>query len=126
MNLVDSCGWLEYFADGPNADFFAEPLSNLTELIVPTICIHEVFKSVLRQKGEDIALQILAVMEQAHVIPLDSQIALLSAKLSHEHKIPMADSIVLATARKYNATLWTQDSDFRGLPGVKYIKKRGE
>ncbi|HHN63976.1 MAG TPA: type II toxin-antitoxin system VapC family toxin [Nitrospirae bacterium] len=124
MNLVDSCGWLEYFADGPNADFFAKPLCNIMELIVPTICIHEVFKSVLRQKGEEIALQILAIMEQAHVIELDTQIALLSAKIGYELKIPMADSIVLATARKYNATIWTQDSDFKGLPGVKYIRRK--
>ncbi len=124
MNLVDSCGWLEYFADGPNAGFFEKPLSNILELIVPSICIHEVFKSTLCQKGEDLALQVIAVMEQAEVVALDTQIALLSAKLGHELKLPLADSVVLATARKYNATIWTQDSDFEGLPGVRYIERR--
>ena len=124
MNLVDSCGWLEYFADGPNAEFFAKPLFKTKELIVPTICIHEVFKSVLRQRGEELALKVIAIMEQATVVDLDMHIAMMSARISHDLKIPMADSIVLATARKYRATLWTQDSDFEGIPDVKYIKKR--
>ncbi len=124
MNLVDSCGWLEYFADGPNAEFFAKPLLKTKELIVPTICIHEVFKSVLRQRGEELALKVVAIMEQATVVDLDMHIAMISARISYDLKIPMADSIVLATARKYRATLWTQDSDFEGIPDVKYTKKR--
>ena len=123
MNIVDSSGWLEYFSDGPNADCFAEPLANVPELLVPTIILYEVFKVVCRQRGEDSALQAVALMQQGRIIDLSSSVALLAAKLSLDAKIPMADSIILATARTNDATLWTQDNDFEGLPGVKYFPK---
>ena len=124
MNLVDSSGWLEFFADGPNASFFATPLTNVDELVVPTISIYEVFKSVLRQRGESAGLQAVALMKQGQVIDLTTDISLKAAKLSLEHKIPMADSIILATAKSYKATLWTQDVDFKGIDNVKYIPKK--
>jgi predicted nucleic acid-binding protein len=124
MNIVDSSGWLEYFADGPNADFFAPAIENVPELIVSVINIYEVFKRVLQQRGEGDALQAVAIMEQGMVVNLDSTIALSAAKISVELKLPMADSIMLATARAYSATLWTQDSDFKGIKGVKYIEKK--
>ena len=124
MNLVDSSGWLEFFADSPNASFFATPLKNLDELVVPTISIYEVFTSVLRQRDESAGLQAVALMTQGQVIDLTTNISMMAAKLSIEHNIPMADSIVLATARLYQATLWTQDADFKGLKGVKYIRKK--
>ncbi len=123
MNVVDSSGWLEYFADGPNADFFAPPIENVAELIVPSISIYEVFKRVLQQRGEGDALQAVAAMEQGMVVDLDTTIALSAAKISLELKLPMADSVILATVRKYNATLWTQDSDFREIAGVRYVEK---
>jgi predicted nucleic acid-binding protein len=123
VNIVDSSGWLEYFSDGPNADHFAEPLGNVSELLMPTIILYEVFKVVCRQRGEDSALQAVALMQQAQVVELSSSIALLAAKLSLEVKIPMADGIILATAQTNNATLWTQDNDFEGLPGVRYFPK---
>ena len=123
MNIVDSSGWLEYFSDGPNADRFAEPLGNVSELLMPTIILYEVFKVVCRQRGEDSALQAVALMQQARVVELSSSIALLAAKLSLEVKIPMADSTILATAQTNNATLWTQDNDFEGMPGVRYFPK---
>ena len=123
MNIVDSSGWLEYFADGPNADRFAAPLGNVAELLVPSITLYEVFKVVCRQRGEDAALQAVAMMQQGKVIELSSSIALLAAKLSLDLKIPMADSIILATAQIHNAVLWTQDDDFRGLSGVRYFSK---
>lgn len=123
MNIVDSSGWLEYFSDGPNADRFAEPLGNVPELLVPTISLYEVFKAVCRQRGEDAAFQAVAVMQQGRVIELSSSIALLAAKLSLDVKIPMADSIMLATAQTHDAILWTQDNDFEGLPGVRYFPK---
>lgn len=124
MNLVDSSGWLEYFADGPNAKFFAAPLENVHELVVPTISIYEVFKSVLRQRDESAGLQAVALMKQGQVVDLETNIAIIAAKLSLEHNIPMADSIILSTGRHYQATVWTQDADFEGLDGVKYVKKR--
>ena len=123
MNIVDSSGWLEYFADGPNADRFAAPLGNAAELLVPSISLYEVFKVVCRQRGEDAALQAVAMMQQGRVIELSSSIALLAAKLSLDVKIPMADSIILATAQIHDAVLWTQDDDFAGLSGVRYFPK---
>lgn len=123
MNVVDSSGWLEYFADGPNADFFAPAVENLAELVVPSISIYEVFKRVLQQRDESDALQAAAVMQQGMVVDLDTAIALSAAKLSVELRLPMADSVMLATARAHNATLWTQDADFKDIEGVQYIEK---
>ena len=123
MNVVDSSGWLEYFADEPNADFFAGAIENIEELLVPVICLYEVFKRVYQQRGEGDALQSVAMMEQGQVVELDRTLALSAAKISIDLKIPMADSIILATARSYKATLWTQDVDFKGMEGVQYIEK---
>ena len=121
MNIVDSSGWLEYFSDGPKAASFEKPLKDLGNLIVPTICLYEVFKVVLRERGEDDALQAAALMKQGKVVDLSAKIALEAAKISSDHKIPMADSVVLATARTYEATVWTQDSGFKKFNGVKYF-----
>ena len=123
MKVVDSCGWLEYFADGANADKFAAAIEDTQHLIVPAISIFEVSKRVLQQRGEDAALQTAAIMSQGQVIDLDTSLALTAAKLSAEHKMPMADSIILATARQYNAIVLTQDNDFEGIAGVEYFKK---
>jgi toxin FitB len=123
MNVIDSSGWLEYFADGPNAGFFAPAIENQGELLVPTISIYEVFKRVLQQVGENKALEATALMMQGEVVDLDASLSLSAAKLSHEIKIPMADSIMLATARSRDAVLWTQDADFASIPDVKYIPK---
>ena len=123
MNLVDSSGWLEFLSDGPKASQFEKSLLDLDHLIVPSICIYEVFKVVLRERGEDDALQAAALMKQGKVVDLTEEIALEAARLSFELKIPMADSIVLATGRRYEATIWTLDQDFQDLPGVKYIPK---
>jgi len=123
MNVVDSSGWLEYFADGSNADFFAKAIENTTELIVPSISLYEVFKRMMQQRGEGAALEAVAVMMQGKVIDLDSTLSLSAAKVSTELQIPMADSIILATSRMHEATLWTQDTDFEGVEGVKYISK---
>ena len=123
MNVVDSSGWLEYFADGSNADFFSAAIESTAELIVPTISIYEVFKRVLQQRDESDALEAVAVMQQGQVVELDAAIALSAAKVSATLKLPMADSIMLTTARMHDATLWTQDADFEGMEGVQYIEK---
>lgn len=123
MNLVDSSGWLEYLADGANAEFFAPPIEDVGRLIVPTIGLLEVFKRVLQQRSENEALRAVALMRQGKVIDLDADLALSAAKLGREHRLPLADSIILATARKFGATVWTQDSDFEGLEGVRYAAK---
>jgi len=123
MNVVDSCGWLEYFSDGPNAEIFAEPILKTSTLIVPTLNMYEVFKVALRERGEDAALQAIAIMKQGKEIELNSNLAIQAAKTSFDLKIPMADAIILTTARYYQALLWTQDDDFAGINGVKYFQK---
>ena len=123
MNIIDSSGWLEYFADGPNAPFFSHPIQNTAELIVPSITVYEVFKAVLWQRNESDALQAAALMLQGSVVDLSAGISILAAKMSLEEKLPMADSIILATARLYQATVWTEDADFDGIAGVQYIPK---
>jgi predicted nucleic acid-binding protein len=121
VNVVDSSGWLEYFAGGPNADFFAPALEAVDELVVPTVSIYEVFKRVLQQRGEGDALQAVALMQQGDVVDLSVPLALDAARLSVELQIPMADAIILTTARANGATLWTQDSHFEGMAGVEYV-----
>ena len=123
-NVVDSSAWLEYFADGPNADSFSAAVQDLENLIVPTICIYEVFKTVMRQRGEDAALQTAALMKQGNEVDLTSGLALEAAKISLDYKIPMADSIILATARANEAMVWTQDKDFKDLEDVQYFSKK--
>jgi toxin FitB len=124
VNVVDSSAWLEYFADGPNADYFAKPIEKPGSLLVPSITLLEVFKRVLQQRDEGAALQCVAVMQQGSVIELDTATALHAAVLGLRHKLPLADSIVYATAQAGGALVWTQDSDFEGLPGVRFRAKR--
>jgi predicted nucleic acid-binding protein len=120
MNVVDSSGWLEYFAAGPNGAFFAPAIEETEDLIVPSLSLSEVFKRVLQQRGENDALQAVAGMQQGRVVDLDTAIALNAARLSVTLQLPMADSIILATSQAFNATLWTQDADFEGIPGVRF------
>jgi predicted nucleic acid-binding protein len=123
VNVVDSSAWLEYFADGPNAEAFAEPLRDVAALVVPAITIYEVFKVVCRQRGEDAALQAVALMQQGTVVELSASLAMSAAKTSLDLKLPMADSIILVTARLHNALLWTQDEHFRDVDGVRFFPK---
>ena len=123
MNVVDSSGWLSYFADDNNSASFANPIEKLEELLVPSITLIEVFKSILRQKGKDAALEVIAHMEQGKVVALDSGLALDAAYCGVEYKLPLADSIIYATTRKHEAVLWTQDIDFKDLNNVRYYPK---
>lgn len=124
MNVVDSSAWLEYFADGPNAEAFSKPIESTRSLIVPTLSIFEVFKRIAQQRGDAEGLRAVAVMEQARVIDLDRATAIAAARLSLDHGLALADSIMLATAQRNRATLWTQDADFKGLPGTRYLPRR--
>lgn len=123
MNVVDSSGWLEYFVNGPNADFFAPAIMSMIDLVVPAISIYEVFKRTLQQRGEPDALQALVFMQQGLVVDLDVRLAVEAARLSATEQLPMADSIILATARLHNAILWTQDVDLARFADVRYIQK---
>jgi toxin FitB len=124
MNVVDSSGWLEYLADGPNADPFAEPLQDIDALVVPVITIYEVFKVVCRQRGEDLGLQAVALMQRGRVVELDAGLALEGARLGIDLNLPLADSIILATARRCQAIVWTMDEHFSRLPDVRYFPKK--
>ncbi len=120
MNLVDSSAWLEYFADGPNACFFAPAIEKARDLLVPTIVVFEIYKRVLQQRNERAALEAISVLQHGQLIELTASLAIAAARISHHEKLPMADSIILATARAQNATIWTQDSDFKEMDRVKY------
>jgi len=121
MNIVDSSGWPAYFADEPNAKHFLTPLNDTDSLVIPTVTIYEVFKVVLREASEKEALQTAAAMRKGRVVDLTASMAIAASRISLEHKIPMADSIILATANQFEATIWTQDSDFKNIDGVKYF-----
>lgn len=118
-NVVDSSGWLEYFTDSARASLFAAAIEDADNLFVPVICIYEVFKKVLRERGEDDALQIASMMQSGRVIDLDCALALEAAR----HPLPLADSIIYATAMRQEATLWTQDEHFENLPNVRYFPR---
>jgi predicted nucleic acid-binding protein len=119
-HIVDSSGWLEYFTDGKSAAFFAPAIEDTENLLVPVITIYEVFKKVLRERGENDALQIASLMQSGRVIELDASLALEAARYS----LPLADSLIYATALRHEATLWTQDEHFKDLPQVRYSPKK--
>ncbi|MFZ6029586.1 MAG: type II toxin-antitoxin system VapC family toxin [Chloroflexota bacterium] len=123
MNVVDSCGWLEYFADGANASFFAPAILDEEHLIVPTICLYEVFKRMSAQRSKEAALDAASRLYRSRLVELSDEIALEAAQVALAFKLPMADSIIYATAQAHNATIWTQDEHFKGLPNVQYIAK---
>jgi predicted nucleic acid-binding protein len=124
VNVVDSSGWLEYLADAPGAEFFAPALEDTDSLIVPSICMLEVARVVHRERGEQAAIQALALMKQGQMASLSTDVILLAARLGKEDKLPLADSVILATARIHGAMVWTQDSHFEGLEGVRYTPKK--
>lgn len=124
MNAVDSSGWLAYFADEPHARHFHKPLNDPSSLIIPTIIVYEVFKVVLREATENEALQAIAAMHKGNVVDLSMPISITAAKLSLKHGLPMADSIILATAHTFDATLWTLDAHFIHIKNVKYFPKK--
>jgi predicted nucleic acid-binding protein len=123
-NVVDSSAWLAWFTNEPGASAFSGVIEDTENLLVPSICILEVFKVVARQRGEGDALQAIALMSQSELVDLDAELAVSAALLGNANKLPLADSVVYATARRYGATLWTQDEDFDGLPGVRFFRKR--
>ena len=124
MNIVDSSGWLAYFADEPNAEHFLAPLSDSALLVVPTVTIYEVFKVILRESSENDALQAVVAMQKGRLVELNTSLAIAASKLNLEYNLPMADSIILATAQEYKAIIWTQDADFQNIGNVKYFPRK--
>lgn len=125
MNLVDSSAWLEYFAGTANAELVAEAIEAVDQLLVPSVVLLEVTRRVMQQRGDSAALQVAAVMHQGRVVPLDGALALSAAQMGIAHSLPLADSIIYASAKQYKATLWTFDADFASLADVKYFAKLG-
>ncbi len=123
MNVVDSSAWLSYLAGDKNSGKFSRPIEDLEQLLVPSITLTEVFKTIFRQRDEEMALAVVAHMRQGKVVPLDSELAIDAASYGLAHKLPLADSIIYATARKFDAILWTQDIDFKPLKNIKYYSK---
>ena len=124
MNVVDSSAWIEFFTGGPNAKFFEPPILNRSELVVPTMVLLEVYKHIRRHQGRDEALKAVAGMKQGEVQDLDERLALYAAEIGVEYGLPLADSVILATARLHEATLWTQDADFEGVDDVRFKRKK--
>lgn len=123
MNLVDSSGWLEYFTDGKNADYFAPVVENTENLIVSMVNLYEVFKKISVEKNENSAIQAVALMQQSKIIEITEAISIFAAKLSIDYRLPMADGLIYATAKTHDAIVWTQDSDFKNLEDVKYFQR---
>ncbi|MBU0667812.1 type II toxin-antitoxin system VapC family toxin [Patescibacteria group bacterium] len=124
MNIIDSSAWLEFFTGGKNAGTYKEVIRQTEKLVIPTIILYEVYKKITMERDEDTALKYVGNMKNAKIADLDTHLAILAASISKEHKLALADSIILATAQKYGATIWTQDADFQGLPDVKYFPKQ--
>jgi predicted nucleic acid-binding protein len=124
LNVVDTSGWLEYFFGGRNAGFFSPPIEDSRRLLVPAVCLYEVFKKVLKTADEARALQAVTQMKQGQVVPVTEEIALRAATISLKHRLPMADSLVYATAVGERALVWTQDEDFARLPNVRFRPAR--
>lgn len=123
MNIVDTSGWLEYFADSPQAANFAAAIENTDELLVPSIVLYEVFKKIVLTYDENMAFQCVAQLKQGRVVDMDEAVALYAGKISIERKLPMADALIYATAILHHATIYTQDAHFEGLPQVRYTPK---
>jgi predicted nucleic acid-binding protein len=124
MTIIDTSGWLEYFTGGLNSDFFSTAIKKDANIIIPTIILYELWKKISREKGEDKAIELVAQLKRYEIVPLDENLSISAAKISNKYGIPMADSIIYATLKKYNATLWTQDSDFKDFENIKYIEKK--
>jgi predicted nucleic acid-binding protein len=120
VNVVDSSGWIEYLVEGPNATFFEGPLRDAENLLVPSVSILEVYRYVLRERGREDALAVAASMRHGRVLELDESLAIEAAEIGITHGLPLANSIIYASALAHEATLWTQDADFEGLEAVEY------
>lgn len=121
MILVDSCGWIEFLVDGEKAGEYAKYFQNTKEIVTPTIVVYEVFKKVLKERGEEAAIMVAAQMSGTRVIELSESLSLIAANLSIKHKLPMADAIVYATAKFLGCQVATSDKHFKDLENAIFI-----
>jgi predicted nucleic acid-binding protein len=117
--VLDSSCWLEYLADTPRADLFAPAVEAPERLVVPVLTVYEVVKKLMRESGEEAATAALALMQQSEVVEIGLPLAMDAAL----NGLPLANSLIYATARHHDAELWTQDAHFEGLVGVRYFPK---
>ena len=122
MIVVDSCGWVERFAGSAHGELYGAAMQDPGEMLVPAVCLTEVFRTLAREAGESAALVGASVMRQARVIALDAELALDAARVGRALGLPLADSIIYATAQAHGAEVWTHDVHFRGLPGVRFVE----
>ena len=121
--ILDSSCWIEYFNGSPIGERFAGLVEEGEHLLVPSIVLTEVYRHALRHRGADDALMVLGGMVLHHVVDLNPLLAKLAAELGVEHGLPLADSVIYATARAHDATLHTLDAHFTGLAGVELITR---
>ena len=122
--VVDSSAWIDWLTDGSLSQQLAKKIPERSACLVPTIVQHELAKWLIREKGEDIADEVIAYTQTCRVIALDTPLALEAAEVARLHKLATADAIVYATARRHGAELLTCDAHFKGLPNVILIAKR--
>lgn len=125
MNVVDSSGWIEFFRAGPNGPVFKPVIEDRRHLLVPCIALYEVHRVLTRHLPEEVVARCLDVMRLGRVLDLTDARAVAAARVAQRHRLAMADAIMLAMAQEFGATLWTQDADYAGLPGVRYVPKPG-
>jgi len=125
MTVVDSCGWIEYLADSSLAPQYEKYLQKPEEVITPSLVMYEVYKKIKKEKGEELALSVVAQMEKTKVVTLDEGIALLAADLSIGHLLPLADAVVYGTAMREKAKVVTSDSHFKDLDDVVFLPSPG-
>ncbi|MCI5217779.1 MAG: type II toxin-antitoxin system VapC family toxin [Candidatus Electrothrix sp. LOE2] len=126
MILIDTCGWIEWLTDGQLSEEYQPYFSRIESIIVPTCVQFELYKWVVRKRNIPVALEAVALTEQAAVVPLSTAIALSAADFSAEYSLSFADSIIYATARFHRVQLITSDNHFQELPDVKFFRKQGE
>ena len=117
--VLDSSCWLEVFDGGSRAKLFQEQVAKVEALVVPVITIYEVFKYIRRKLGDESASRAATYMQRGHVIDQNMALTLEAAS----NGLPLADSLIYATAQLHRADLWTQDAHFEGLSGIKFFKK---
>ena len=124
--VIDSSGWIHYFLNGPAVARYAKVIQKLGRIVTPAIVVYEVYKTIKHSSNESLASDAVEALQHTMIIPLDSHLACSAADISLDCRLSMADSIVYATARKYDIPLYTSDADFKNLPNIKYIPSEAD